>query len=107
MSNGPLQERNYKISLNDAATMTAAFRSSYPDAKKGGAFNKKAIEDVIDQTGCTGLRYYFGEDGDENLCLIVVGIDSNGDDMTDGEIRERAWPCPPVCGSANSLNGEA
>ena len=106
MSNGPLQERDYTITLSAASTMTASFRSSYPNVKKGGAFDKKAIEDVIDQSGCTGLRYYFGKDDHGELCLVIVGIDSSGNDMTGGEIRERAWPCPPICGNP-VFQGEA
>jgi hypothetical protein len=107
MSNGPLQANDYDIPLSEAATMTARWRDSNPGENKGGAFAKKEIKDILDQAGCEGIRYYFGRDDHGALFVILVGIDANGDDMTGGEIKERAWPCPPICGDANSLNGIA
>ncbi|MFT5337433.1 MAG: hypothetical protein ACI9YL_001435, partial [Luteibaculaceae bacterium] len=36
--------------------------------------------------------------------LVLVGVDSNGDDMYNGKIMERANYCPAYCSALNPLN---
>jgi hypothetical protein len=47
---------------------------------------------------------YYGLKADQTQCLVIVGVDSNGNDMTTGEIMEMGLPCPTRCSDDNALN---
>ena len=91
------------ISLTDAQTMVAdwvtlqggpgAITISNP---KSHAYGKNKIQDILNQTGCEGIRFYNGvENG--NRVILFVGVDANGLDMMNGQIVETGQPCPPFC----------
>ena len=92
------------ISLNEAVAMAARARVAQPKDIRGWGFGRAALDAVLGQAGCTGLRIYRGLtlEGDEQM--IIVGIDGAGNDMVTGLIAERGWPCPPVCGAVSVLN---
>ena len=86
------------ISLDEAVKLTANFRAAAgPSAIKGGYFKKETIQAILDQPGCVGLRYYYGQKEDGTPVLILVGVDKNGNDLTDGLLAEFSTPCPPFC----------
>jgi hypothetical protein len=58
---------------------------------------------VLAQPGCAGLRFYFGTKPDGSLALVLVGMDENEKDMTDGVIVEDFFPCPPFCDATSLL----
>jgi hypothetical protein len=91
------------IDLTTAAGMTAAFRNDYPGEVEAELFDKSLIEQILDQTGCRGLRIYNGIN-DSKMVSVLVGVDANGDDMTSGVIVEMGTQCPPRCSSTNALN---
>jgi hypothetical protein len=97
-------DESESVTLSNAATWTAAFRSANPNAIKGHFFGKNKINDILNQSGCVGIRIYNGIDNGTPV-LILVGVTSNENDMTSGTIIERAVLCPPYCGTGNSLNG--
>jgi hypothetical protein len=39
------------------------------------------------------------------MSLVMVGVDTDGNDMTSGTIMEEAYPCPPFCGTGDALSG--
>lgn len=85
--------------------MTQAYRDDYPDAVKGVFFGKNKLLDILNQTGCVGIRAYFGINGEtKELSLVLVGAKTNTNDMTEGYIIDNGVTCPPVCGEANDLN---
>jgi hypothetical protein len=92
-----------KITLNEGSNLTEAFRNAYPNQVKAELFDKDLIEDIIDQQGCTGLRIYNGLDNGD-MVSVLVGVDSNGNDMTNGVIIERGTKCPRICSQDNELN---
>ncbi|MBI3194191.1 MAG: hypothetical protein HYZ34_06970 [Ignavibacteriae bacterium] len=100
-------DENHAISLNDAARLTYNFRESrvIPDIK-GGYFGRRAIEEVLGQDGCVGIRIYYGTKDDGSPSFVVVGVDAIEDDIIDGNaaIMDENLPCPPRCGKANVLN---
>jgi hypothetical protein len=67
-------------------------------------FPRAAVQALLAQKGCEGLRYYFGRKDDGSSALVLVGVDADGNDMTSGEILEWSYPCPPVCGDPGDLN---
>ncbi len=96
---------NHDISLADASDLTRNFRSKAgKDAIKGGFFGLAALQQLLDQEGVVGLRYYYAQEADGRPVLVLVGVDANGNDLVDGFLLERSVPCPPFCGWFNSLN---
>lgn len=100
------QSKNHSIDIDAAAKMT----KNYRDQMKANdniavAFNKDAINQLMSQTGCEGLRMFFALGDDGKLTLVLVAVDANGDDMYQGKLMEWAIPCPPDCGAADPLNG--
>jgi hypothetical protein len=96
---------DHSITLNEAAMFTFNYRQKVaPDAKIGGFFGKQAIQDILGQENCVGIRYYPGEMKDGTPVLILVGVDKDGNDLYDGLLAERAMPCPPRCSYLNPLN---
>jgi hypothetical protein len=96
---------DHHISLEEAARLTANFRrDAEVGAVKGGMVWKEIVQDMMNQEGCVGLRYYFGREDNGKPVLILVGVDAEGKDMVHGIIAERTWMCPPFCPDANELN---
>lgn len=103
---------NHDISLNDAADLTSNYRNlplgtilNGITGIKAQAFGKDAIQDILNQSGCVGVRFYFGlQDFPPAFKLIGVGLDSSGNDMTSGKIIQHSQGCPSFCSTANALN---
>lgn len=95
------------ISLEIAAQMTASHRNSM---QEGGlislSIGSNLILPILEQPGCVGLRMYkaINESGNEDM--VLVGVDSNGDDMSSGLIADRMIPRPMVCPSKSLLNSK-
>lgn len=98
---------DHSISLTDASTLCANYRQNNPGAIKAHFFGKTAIQDILNQTNCVGIRIYYGEDSGGNKQLVVVGTDANENDLTGGYLAERSITCPPYCGgtTTNPLQG--
>ena len=92
--------RSHRISLTDASALTKRRTASI----KGGFFFRKELDDILAQPGCAGVRYYHAQKADGSDTIVIVGVDGDGNDMTQGVIMEDGFDCPPVCGSANALN---
>jgi hypothetical protein len=99
-----VETEDHHISLEDAAVMTRRYRTSNPDALRGGSIGKTAVMDLLRQADCTGLKFYFARKEDGSADAVFVGVDKAGNDMTGGIILERSYPCPPYCGEQNPLN---
>jgi hypothetical protein len=95
-------EENHAINIDDAARLTANFREH--TFVKGGFFGRKAIEDILAQQGCVGIRIYYGQHDDGKPALVLVGADANENDIEGGLFAEDFKPCPPYCGQASRLN---
>ena len=101
----PFESRDHRIPLEVAAAQTRRFRESAgPSAVKGGAFRREAFEEILKQPGCTGIRFYYGVDDKGAPSLVLVGVDSDDNDMVNGAVMDIIYPCPPFCGDGNSLN---
>lgn len=68
-----------------------------------GAFNASAIRAILDQAGCVGLRYYRGRTQGGDAAMILVGVDSDGNNMSDGILVDSHFPCPPYCPDDDDL----
>jgi hypothetical protein len=97
---------NHEISLNEAAELTQRFRDNLPviDNTIAEYFGKSALEDVLSQQDCVGIRVYYGIDSEMKKHLVIVGVNSDGNDLYEGALMEMTIPCPPVCSTSNPLN---
>ncbi|MBA4313144.1 MAG: hypothetical protein C0417_11005 [Chlorobiaceae bacterium] len=96
-------KHSHLISLKDGSRMTHAFREQAgPDAIKGSLFWKEYIQKLLDQPDCVAMRYYYAIEDGKNT-LVLVGVNSDGNDITNGTILEVGLPCPPFCSTQNPL----
>ncbi len=92
------------ISLTEATEMTHAYQnaSQFQGMTISCMMDNDAYQQVMTQPGCVSLRTYFALDEFNNLTIVVVGVDSQGNDMTSGVLINRAYRCPAIC-PANSV----
>ena len=69
-------------------------------------FGRDAIEAILAQDKCVGIKFYFAMDeaSEPRLTLVLVGAEANEDDQVNGRIADFALPCPNHCGAVNKLN---
>jgi len=127
MSNGTSQ--NHRISLAQAKKMIQLFRNSrdkilQPEyatpeiIPNSEMFSKEAIEQVLNQKGCTGLRIYFGMSDDLKLHSILLGVNEKGENILkttaatteetldeEAIILEESLRCPPICPPPSDVDG--
>lgn len=97
--------RDHRIPLDQAADLTRRYRLSVPPGSTiAGMYHRGALDGILAQPGCAGIRFYFGRQADGELTLVVVGVDQDGIDLVQGDIIDVHYPCPPFCGAANPLN---
>ncbi len=93
------------ITLADAADLTANYRATISPGDRLGLFvGRNRLLDILNQTGCMGVRLYFGLDKNGDPELVLVGATSNENDMEKGVIVDGLLPCPVRCSSPNPLN---
>ncbi len=98
-------KEKHAISLKQASTMTARHRKSIRAGEvKGLYYGRAALEMLLKQKGCVGLRAYFGRKDGNKPTLVLVGVDQTGQDLVTGVILEWGHPCPPYCPEPNPLN---
>ncbi|UCC78710.1 MAG: hypothetical protein JSW64_10560 [Candidatus Zixiibacteriota bacterium] len=102
------EDQSHSISLADAKKMTQDYRTAAGSgAFLGGFISKNAVTGILGQAGCTGLRIYNALNEDGNPTFVLVGVKSNGEDITGGELAEYVIGCPPLCPNASELAGTA
>lgn len=92
------------ITRNEARQLMMNYRNSPAFAANGGQegilFGKDHIIQLLQQSGCMGVRVYYGKDSTTGPAqLIIVGTDSDGNDMPN-LILDMGIPCPTHCSSA-------
>jgi hypothetical protein len=96
---------NHIVTLTEASVLTANFRNdSTKNPIKGGMFWKEAVERVINQPGCVGMRYYYAQQDNGTPAIVLAGVDAKGNDIVRGVLAEVSWLCPPYCSWMNELN---
>lgn len=98
-------KEDHSITLPEAAEMVRNFQEqAEPNAVIGGYFGEEAILNILNQEGAIGMRYYYAQDNEGMPHIVVVGVDSEGNDMMEGLLAERVAACPPFCGETNEFN---
>ena len=98
-------KKEHKITRAEAEGLTRRHR----DERGGGAemaimFPRDVFEALLQNPKVKGIRLYHGKNPNGDSAMVVVGVDEDGNDLLDGEIFDRGFPCPPVCSGGNSLN---
>ncbi len=93
-----MSTNNHNITLAEAITLTHAYQSKqlFEGLTRASYIDANAYQQIIDQEGCVGIRTYFALN-ESNKLTIVVGVDANGNDMTNGVLLNHALDCPTVC----------
>jgi hypothetical protein len=89
------RKRSHRITLRAAQQVITRYRNFA--AEQGGAFSREAIQQLLDQKGCAGLRFYYGMHPDGSPALVLVGHNAKGEDLHPGVVLEEHLPCPPFC----------
>ncbi|WP_445712052.1 hypothetical protein [Flavobacterium sp.] len=95
-----------EISLSDAVELTKQFQNKFPKEIKASFFGLNSLNLILKQEGCVGVRIYNGYDVDlERFSPVLVGVNAEGKDMTDGVIVDKGVPCPTYCDPKSPLIG--
>jgi hypothetical protein len=96
---------DHSISLATASAWTKKFRNSSNEGDTIAHFyGKEAIQAILDQANCVGIRIYYAIDDNGNKQLVLVGANAAENDLYEGLLAERGTPCPTKCSATNPLN---
>lgn len=97
-------KEEHTITLTDAKALTKEYRDKAgTGAILGYYFSKDALQEILNQKDCVGIRHYYGEEDDGKPVLVLVGVTADGSDMTAGVLVEFGFPCPPKCKEGSPL----
>ena len=93
------------IDLTEAKEMTNAYQAAFPNEPRCFFVGSDKLQSVINQEGCIGVRMYRAFDVVRNeQNVVIVGVDANGSDMTDGLLLDKTVSCPNDCDTVSPLN---
>jgi len=96
---------NHVVPLDTAVHLVQNFRAKpVAPPTKGGYFGRNIFEKILAQRGSVGIRYYYATKDDGTPTIVLVGVDSTGNDMVKGVVGEVGIPCPPYCSTSNALS---
>jgi hypothetical protein len=65
------------------------------------------LSETLAESGAESARSYIGIDENNEFHLLIVGVDGDGNDMTDEEAGQFVYdltrPCPPMCSQSGPL----
>jgi len=97
------------LDLHTAKQWTANYRNTLSSSDEISAhyFGAEIIQQILSESNCVGIRIYYAIDDNGEKKLILVGVDSEGENLLstaggkigDGEntIADYSWPCPDYC----------
>lgn len=92
------------ITLTEAISYTHTFQGENPGAIKSYFVGINKLNLILAQDNCIGVRIYNGAVvGSNEIKLVLVGVDNNGEDMTSGVMLQDLVPCPAMCPKGSSL----
>ena len=95
---------DHRITPAEGAALTRRHRrGGKPGEPKAFAFGRAALDAILAQDGCAGIRAYLGREEGGTPTLVLVGVDESGADLVAGEVMNRSLPCPPFCDQASVL----
>lgn len=95
---------NHAITLQEAAQLTSNYRTNNPNAILGLYYSKDALQEILSQQDCVGIRTYYAETSIGEKTLVIVGVNASQNDLVNGKIADFGIPCPTECSYLNDLN---
>jgi len=96
---------DHTISLEEAGTLTRNYRmAAGRGATKGRYFSRVSIEQLLMQEDVVGVRYYYAEDPQGKPQMVLVGVDAQGQDLTEGFVIGNGLPVSRFHEVPNQLN---
>ena len=73
----------HEISVQDAQAMLDAFKNnnSFANQPRGIYFDKDTILELLNQPNAVGIDYYFGVNSSNKLCLIMIALDNQNNEI--------------------------
>jgi hypothetical protein len=91
------QKTGEKITVEEGIILVKNFTAKFPNEIKALYMGADNIRVLLEQDDCMGIRIYNGYDDKESrINLFMVGVGSNGNDITT-IVMDRMKPCPPYC----------
>ncbi|HEY3429237.1 MAG TPA: hypothetical protein VGK39_01090 [Cyclobacteriaceae bacterium] len=112
---GPMGEATYDTKVGDPIDLATArkwaanYRSKLTktDERQAHYFGSDILQQILGQSDCIGIRIYYGIDDAGNKQLMLIGVDSNGENLIpsagarlvegDNIIGDASFPCPNTC----------
>lgn len=99
--------RDHSMSLEDAKKRTERYCQAIVEKEPNrgllaGYFPKAAVDVILAQVNCAGIRVYNGIDEHGMETFILVGVDDDGED-TLGIIKGYPFTCRPHCPERSPL----
>lgn len=92
------------ISLSEAINFTHTYQDRNLSSPKAFYVDKNKLNIILNQDNCAGIRIYNGYDITENIeNRVIVGVDHQNQDLTEGIIIERLNVCPNYCPEDSKL----
>ncbi len=100
-----LMENSHAISLQEAMEMVQRYanNSTFINHTRACEFPISVYNEIMNQEGCNSIRSYFAMNNENQLTLILVGVDAQGNDMVDGKLMDFANLCPLNCDTNSPL----
>jgi len=95
---------DHSITLQAAAQLTGNYRTNNPNTILGLYYSKDALQEILNQQDCVGVRVYYAETSIGEKTLVIVGVNTSENDLVNGVIADFGIPCPTRCSSSNALN---
>ena len=124
-TNSLIPGKSHFISLQQAIDMTRLYRKEKgnilePDYRGKNilanceTFNREALDYLLAEKGCAGIRIYYGMDAELKVHAILVGVNELNEDMLPplsaklgeegDQIAEDSQRCPDECPPDSPLN---
>ncbi len=93
------------ISLEEAINLTHAFQNSveYQNKTIACKINAQAYSLLLNQPECVAIRTYFGLNAVGKVTIVVIGVNIQGNDISNGIILNFADLCPVNCNFTSPL----
>ena len=94
------------ITLDQAKAWAKSWRNNPPkDLAKGHLIQGQALTELLATEGVVNVRAYMGVDGNGTQKLMLVGVNSAGNDLIDAThfIYDETQPCPSCCDTNSPL----
>ncbi len=95
-------DENHDIDLQTASKWTKNYREANPKDLKAHFFGKAALQAILNQADCVGIRMYYALDDSNVQHLVLVGANASENDLYEGRLAERSKPCPTICDKSGS-----